>query len=244
VLDHLTLRVADLAASGTFYETVLSAIGHGPPTPGGRLHRWEEFMIASASRERPATHAAHIGFGTRSREDVDAFWRAGTEAGYASDGEPGPRPEYGDEYYGSFLLDPDGNSAEAVWLGRPHPGPFVIDHVWLRVAELGEARRFYRAVAPTLGLGVGGEHPERFSVRGRDQSLALVHDERPVSEHVHIAFRADTNETVHAFHRAALAAGFTSNGAPGERPQYHAGYYAAFVLDADGNNVEAVNHNR
>jgi catechol 2,3-dioxygenase-like lactoylglutathione lyase family enzyme len=66
----------------------------------------------------------------------------------------------------------------------------------------------------------------------------------PATEHVHIAFRADTNEAVDAFHRGAIAAGYTDNGAPGERPHYHPGYYGAFVLDPDGHNIEAVNHNR
>jgi catechol 2,3-dioxygenase-like lactoylglutathione lyase family enzyme len=65
-----------------------------------------------------------------------------------------------------------------------------------------------------------------------------------MTEHVHIAFRADTNEAVDAFHRAATGAGYTDHGAPGERPHYHPGYYGAFVLDPDGHNIEAVNHNR
>ena len=60
---------------------------------------------------------------------------------------------------------------------------------------------------------------------------------------VHIAFRGD-NATVDAFHAAAVAAGYRDNGAPGERPIYHPGYYGAFVLDPDGNNVEVVDHNR
>jgi catechol 2,3-dioxygenase-like lactoylglutathione lyase family enzyme len=61
---------------------------------------------------------------------------------------------------------------------------------------------------------------------------------------VHLAFPADDDATVRAFHAAALAAGYTDHGAPGERPQYHPGYYGAFVLDPDGHNVEVVNHNR
>ena len=61
---------------------------------------------------------------------------------------------------------------------------------------------------------------------------------------MHLAFPAPTNAAVDAFHAAALAAGYRDNGAPGERPVYHAGYYGAFVLDPDGNNVEVVNHNR
>jgi len=66
----------------------------------------------------------------------------------------------------------------------------------------------------------------------------------PPTEHVHIAFGAGTNEAVDAFHRAAIDAGYTDNGAPGERAAYHPGYYGAFVLDPDGHNIEAVNHNR
>ena len=61
---------------------------------------------------------------------------------------------------------------------------------------------------------------------------------------MHIAFPADDDATVDAFHAAPTAAGYRDDGAPGERPEYHAGYYGAFVLDPDGNNVEVVNHNR
>ena len=64
------------------------------------------------------------------------------------------------------------------------------------------------------------------------------------TEHVHLAFPSRDDATVDAFHRAALEAGYASNGAPGERAVYHEGYYGAFVLDPDGNNVELVNHNR
>jgi catechol 2,3-dioxygenase-like lactoylglutathione lyase family enzyme len=64
------------------------------------------------------------------------------------------------------------------------------------------------------------------------------------SENVHLAFPADTNEAVDEFHRALTAAGYRDNGPPGERSIYHPGYYGAFVLDPDGNNVELVNHNR
>jgi predicted lactoylglutathione lyase len=61
---------------------------------------------------------------------------------------------------------------------------------------------------------------------------------------VHLAFKAADRDTVDEFHRVALAAGYRDNGAPGERPQYHPGYYGAFVLDPDGHNVEAVYHER
>jgi catechol 2,3-dioxygenase-like lactoylglutathione lyase family enzyme len=71
-----------------------------------------------------------------------------------------------------------------------------------------------------------------------------VFDDRPVTENVHFAFPAPDRETVVAFFEAATAAGYASNGAPGERPQYHSGYYAAYVLDPDGVNVESVRHDR
>jgi catechol 2,3-dioxygenase-like lactoylglutathione lyase family enzyme len=63
------------------------------------------------------------------------------------------------------------------------------------------------------------------------------------TEHIHIAFSGD-DDAVRRFHADAIAAGYQSNGGPGERPDYHDGYYAAFVLDPDGNNLEVVNHNR
>ena len=79
---------------------------------------------------------------------------------------------------------------------------------------------------------------------GGDYSFSLIDDERPLTEHVHLAFPAGDDATVRAFHAAALAAGYEDHGGPGERPVYHPGYYGAFVLDPDGHNVEVVNHNR
>ena len=64
------------------------------------------------------------------------------------------------------------------------------------------------------------------------------------TEHVHLAFPATENAAVDAFHRAAMDAGYRDNGPPGERPRYHPGYYGAYVLDPDANNIEVVNHNR
>ena len=84
----------------------------------------------------------------------------------------------------------------------------------------------------------------RVQLCGPDFSFSLVRDERPLTEHVHVAFPAREDATVRAFHAAALAAGYQDNGAPGERAVYHPGYYGAFVLDPDGHNVELVNHNR
>ena len=91
---------------------------------------------------------------------------------------------------------------------------------------------------------MGDDEPGRVQFTGEDYNFSLIDDERPLTENVHLAFTAGDTASVYAFHRAALDAGYRDNGAPGERPEYHRGYYGAFVLDPDGNNVEAVFHDR
>jgi catechol 2,3-dioxygenase-like lactoylglutathione lyase family enzyme len=113
----------------------------------------------------------------------------------------------------------------------------LIDHVHLRVSDLEASMRFYRAVLAALG------RPDSL-VAGdgyfRADELFVDEANQRVSQ-VHLAFQAPDRATVDAVHRAAVAAGGRDNGAPGERG-YHPGYYAAFVLDPDGNNIEAVCH--
>ena len=118
----------------------------------------------------------------------------------------------------------------------------LIDHLQLVVADLDASRRFYQAVFDVLDVPIGGEGPgffwadELFVSSPDSEAAAGV----PTGRH-HLAFQARDRATVDAFHAAALAAGGRDHGAPGERP-YHPGYYAAFVLDPDGNNIEAVFH--
>jgi catechol 2,3-dioxygenase-like lactoylglutathione lyase family enzyme len=240
MLDHVTIRVSDLAASRAFYSTVLAA-----EPEGEEFSEWGDFSVAPVEDDRPPTRHLHVAFAAPSQEEVDAFWRRGVDAGYRSDGEPGPRPQYTPDYYGGFLLDPDGNSAEAVHRpGRTEEGP-PIDHLWLGVADLDASRRFYETVAGVLGVEVADTwRPGHVAVAGRHRHLMLVADGRPPTENVHLAFPVPDDETVAEFHRVATSAGYRDNGGPGERPQYHPGYVGAFVLDPDGNNVEAVNHNR
>jgi catechol 2,3-dioxygenase-like lactoylglutathione lyase family enzyme len=92
-----------------------------------------------------------------------------------------------------------------------------------------------------LGLGIR-ESRWGVAVAGHDRSFMLLAGEP--TENVHLAFPAPDNETVERFHRVASEAGYRDNGLPGERSIYHPGSYGAFVLDPDGNNIEAVNHNR
>ncbi len=113
----------------------------------------------------------------------------------------------------------------------------LIDHVHLRVRDLEASRRFYTAALNALGKGEAIREGERYFSA---DELWIDQDESNVSR-VHIAFQAADPAQVAAFYEAALAAGGRDNGAPGERT-YHPGYYAAYVLDPGGNNVEAVFH--
>lgn len=120
----------------------------------------------------------------------------------------------------------------------------MIDHVSVAVRDLAVATRFYEAVLATLGfakledrpatVGFGKRYPE-FWINLRADLAPL-----PANSGAHVCFRARSADLVDAFHAAALAAGGTSDGAPGLRPQHGEGYYAAFIRDPDGNRTEAV----
>lgn len=118
----------------------------------------------------------------------------------------------------------------------------LIDHLQLVVADLDRSKRFYAALLGALEVPMGGEGPGFFWA----DELVVSDTKSPASYgeltgRAHFAFQAKDRETVDACYRAGLAAGGRDHGAPGERP-YHPGYYAAFLLDPDGNNVEVVHH--
>ena len=125
----------------------------------------------------------------------------------------------------------------------------AIDHLGLSVADYGAAKRFYSAALAPLGLELGREYPK--SVTGDfdvgmfgpgGQALFIVAGGGKATPPVHLAFSAPSRAAVDAFHAAAITAGGRDNGPPGIRKHYHANYYAAFVFDPDGNNIEAVTH--
>jgi catechol 2,3-dioxygenase-like lactoylglutathione lyase family enzyme len=239
VFDHVTIRVNDRDASIRFYTLAL-----GEPTNRDEYFtEWREFGIAAASAAEPATRRLHVAFRTRDRGEVDRWWERMTAAGYENDGDPGARPQYSDSYYGAFVLDPDGNSAEAVHHDTSDPEQCVIDHLWLRTRSVADTKRFYETIGPVVGIRLRNDSPGRVQFSDGVGSFSFVAGDA-LTEHVHLAFGVDDRETVEAFHRTATAAGHPDNGAPGERPAYHAGYYGAFVLDPDGHNVEAVFHDR
>jgi catechol 2,3-dioxygenase-like lactoylglutathione lyase family enzyme len=244
VFDHVTVRASMGEASMRFYETVLPVLGIEETHRDEWFVEWDDFGVAGAGQEHPVTRGLHVAFVAPSREHVDEFWRVGTEAGYREDGAPGERPQYRDDYYGAFLLDPDGNSVEAVHHGAMRRDGKV-DHLWIRVADVATSRAFYEAIAPHAGFALKHAElhdPYRAHFAASSGSFSVVAGEP--TTHLHMAFPAAENATVDAFHAAALAAGAVDNGAPGERPVYHPGYYGAFAFDPDGNNVEVVCHNR
>jgi predicted lactoylglutathione lyase len=130
VFEQVTIRVSDLDASRRFY-----ALADAPAA-----------VVLEESGE--PTQRLHIAFGLATREEVDAWWRRLVDAGYTSDGEPGPRRQYSDSYYGGFVLDPDGNSVEAVTHDNATPGG--IDHLWLRTDDLAAARERFSAVPEAI----------------------------------------------------------------------------------------------
>ncbi len=124
----------------------------------------------------------------------------------------------------------------------------MLDHIGLEVSDYPRSKAFYEAALAPLGIQLLMELHE--SAAGFGETIGdgpkpylWIHSRgRPVVSGAHIALAAADRDAVDAFHAAALAAGATDNGAPGPRPVYHPGYYGAFVIDPDGNNVEAVCH--
>ena len=242
LFDHVTIRVSDRAASRRFYETVLAPLVGPERVADEHYDEWGDFSISDVREGKPPTRLLHVAFAAPSRDAVDEFWRVATAAGYRDDGPPGPRPQYRADYYGAFVLDPDGTSVEAVHHGAAR-GRGSIDHLWIRVADVEASKRFYETIAPVAGFRVGHADAERVQLAGEEGGSFSVVRGTP-TENVHMAFPASDDAKVDEFHRVATAAGYRDNGPPGERPVYHAGYYGAYVLDPDGNNVELVNHNR
>ena len=214
MFDHVTISVSDRGASERFYDTVLAAIGVSKDASGEVYAEWGDFSLQQA--EDRVTRRLHVSFQASSRELVDTFWRAGVDAGYR-------------------------DSAEAVHHGELR-GRSLIDHLWIRVADVAASKQFYETIAPHAGIHLAADMPERARFEGSGSTFSLV-DGEP-TESVHLAFPAADNATVEAFHRAGIEAGYRDHGGPGERPVYHPGYYGAYLLDPDDNNVEVVNHNR
>jgi catechol 2,3-dioxygenase-like lactoylglutathione lyase family enzyme len=123
----------------------------------------------------------------------------------------------------------------------------MIDHLGIHVADFAKSKAFYDAVFAALGGSMLMQVPVEYTAGkgvigyGRDRPMFWVHESASQGTQ-HVAFSAGSRAEVDAFYAAAMASGGRDNGGPGPRPQYHADYYGAFVIDPDGNNIEAVCH--
>ena len=183
MFHRVTIRVADLEISERFYDTVLETLGID--------RRRSELSIEPRDGEHPVTRDLHIGFRAPSRAAVDEFWRNGTAAGHPNDGPPGPRPQYTPDYYGSFLLDPDGNSAEAVHHSAMR-GEGAIDHLWIRVADVDASKRFYADIAAHADFRLVDEVPARARFAAEQGGSFTLLAGRP-TQNLHVTFRGSVS---------------------------------------------------
>jgi catechol 2,3-dioxygenase-like lactoylglutathione lyase family enzyme len=242
MFDHVTLRAPDLAVAGMALTAVLDELEIKQTSGTPRFSAWGNFALTQTDEEHPIARRVHIAFIAPTPAHVDRFWQAGTDAGFTDDGPAGPRRVYADDYYAAFLKDPAGNSFEAVHRNGERPMG-NIDHVAIRANDVEASIAFYSTIGDAAALTIRRQIRDSatFSIGASDGSL-LVFAGEP-TQNIHIAFSGEDDD-VRRFHADATAAGYRSNGVPGERPRYHDGYYAAYVLDPDGNNIEVVNHHR
>jgi catechol 2,3-dioxygenase-like lactoylglutathione lyase family enzyme len=240
MFDHITLRVPDLAAATTAFALVLDELEIEQTRSTARLSAWDNFILAQTDPEHPIARRVHVAFIAPTAAHVDRFGKTGIDAGFADDGPAGSRPDYAHDYFAAFLKDPAGNGFEAVHRDGERPIGNV-DHVAIRVNDFDASTVFYWTIADAVGLTSGRQtdHGVAFSVDEAKGSFMVFAGEP--SENLHLAFSGTTDD-VRRFHDDATAAGFRSNGQPGNRSRYHPGCYAACVLDPDGNNIEVVNH--
>ena len=236
VLDHVDIRVSDRDASQRFYETVLTVLGRTEHVDDDEYIDWGDFSIVSDGQ--PVARHLHIAFYAPSHELVDAFHRAGVEAGYTDEARPARGRSTARTTTARSCATRTATASKRCTRARSaRPARSTI--CGSAPVTSRPIRRFYLATGQEIGV----DEADHVQIVTGNASISYVLGE-PATEHVHIAFGVDTNEAVDAFHRAAIDAGYTDNGAPGERAAYHPGYYGAFVLDPDGHNIEAVNHNR
>jgi catechol 2,3-dioxygenase-like lactoylglutathione lyase family enzyme len=241
-IDHVTIRVHDLAASALFFTRCFRLLDFpGEHYKSAELHEWHDFSIAAARPDKPPTHGLQVAFAARTRAQVEAWWRALVDPGHPDAGQPGARRDNGADCFGASIRDPAGNLFEAIHrpdtpISREHG---VIDHLQIRVRDLRASTRFYTAAAAACDLTLT-KHPDRLQIGDVPPTITILQGEP--TKNLHLAFGVDTRATVNDFFHAGLTAGGGDNGEPGERSHYHHGYYSAYLLDPDSNNIEAVCH--
>jgi catechol 2,3-dioxygenase-like lactoylglutathione lyase family enzyme len=243
MFDHVTIRTQDRAASERFFEAVLTPLGIDTTYRTNTFSVWHDFAITVAGDDSPPTLGLHVGFVAPSREQVGAFWQAGVDAGYLDDGPPGPRPRYAADYYAAFLRDPDGNGVEAVHRDGPRRRDGVIDHLTIRVADLGAATASTgpSAPPPALTCAMTGAPTTRASPPATPADRSRSSPARPPSTSTWPSPATKTPCGAFTTTSPPPDTGLTETPASGLNTP---GYYAAYVLDPDGNNIEVVDHHR
>ena len=226
MFDHVTVRIPDLAAALPRFQAIFDPLSMDQTVGTRAFAGFGNFLITEPDDQHPLTHRAHVAFVAPTTGAVDEFWAAGQAEGLRDDGPPGPR-DYAPDYYAAFLRDERDNSFEAVNREGPRRDA-NIEHVKIRVADVAAARDFYTRLAAILGHELEGFY---------------FGDDGKPTVGLHLAFGGD-DEQIRRFYDEQVAAGYRDFGGPGERARYHPGYYAAYVLDPDGNNVEVVDHHR
>lgn len=153
----------------------MAILGLGEPTRSGHFFEWRDLSIAQYRNDRPVTRHVHLGLAAPSRDHVDEFWHALTEQGFRDDGPPGLRERYRPGYYGAFVLDPDGNSIEAVHKDNIRVDGGCIDHVWFRVRDVVASKEFYETIGALLGFGLTFGAPTHAHFRGDTGSFRSPH---------------------------------------------------------------------
>jgi catechol 2,3-dioxygenase-like lactoylglutathione lyase family enzyme len=229
LIDHVTIGVTDSAASSRFYARVL-----GRSVDGSQVVGWRDLTIDGGA---PRTERLHLAFGARDREQIDAWWHRLIAAGYPGYGVPGLRREYGDAYYGAFVLDPDGNSVELVHHQASRAAG--IDHLWIRTRDLAALRAFYQSVALPLGLRFVHESQDRIRLQTGGGSITFV-EGSPQTANVHIALTVNSRDDVDSFQEIARVAGYRLGSSGRICPGRAEGAYRREILDPDGHSIEAV----
>jgi catechol 2,3-dioxygenase-like lactoylglutathione lyase family enzyme len=242
MFDHITLRVPDLAAASSTFAALLDRLDIEQTTSTASFSVWGNFALTQADDEHPIARRVRIAFTAPTTAHVDRFAQTGSGAGLIDVAAGEARPDSIAYAYAAFLEDQAGNSFGAVHRESARAKD-NIDQLAIRVADLEASAAFYTTIGPTANLTLGRRTHDRasFSVGADGGTLLLIAAEP--TQNLHVAFSGEDDD-VRRFHADAVAAGYRSNGEPGERPRYHAGYYAAYVLDPDGNNIEIVNHHR
>ena len=242
MFDHITLRVPDLAVATRAFTPVHDELEIEQTTATPSFSVWGNFALTQTDDEHPIARRIHVAFVAPTTAHVDRFGDAGINAGFADDGPAGPRPQDAEDYYAASVKDDAGNSFEAVHRDGQRPTG-NIDHLVIRANDVESSTAFYSTIGTAAGLTIRRQTADRtaFSVGASDGTFSVIAGEP--TQNIHVAFSGQ-DDNVRRFHAEATAAGYRSNGTPGERPRYHPGYYSAFVLDPDGNNIEVVNHHR